>query len=422
MPSGRFDYRARHRQRAHDEAHADEDPGSELAVPDAVVAPRGAAELLGNDAAVAELIAHLRQSGSFAYDSEFIGESSYHPFLCLIQVATADRVALIDPLAGCDLMPFWELLCDASVEKIVHAGSQDVEPVVRFTGKGPANVLDTQIAAGFCGLAYPTSLQKLVQETTGVPLQKGLTFTHWDQRPLSGKQLRYAADDVRYLPAVAAEVKRRLERTGHAAAVAAECQALCDPAQYRFDPANAVEKVRGSASLSGPQQAALLQLAVWRDGAAKAADLPARAFLKDEILVDLVRSHPKTPEQLGKIRGLPRPTVERQGTRLIEMIAGGLAEKSAAPVVPPRPEPTVAERFAADALWTAAQALCQGQSIDPAAVTSRQEIGDLHHALRAGKPPCDLRLMTGWRRGVLGERLVALWTDRTPVTFTLPAE
>ncbi|HEY0007288.1 MAG TPA: hypothetical protein VGB55_01065, partial [Tepidisphaeraceae bacterium] len=137
MPSPRPDFRARHRQRAHDEAHADEDPGAELPVPDAVVAPRGRAELLTTDAAVSELIAHLRQVGSFAYDSEFIGESSYHPFLCLIQVATTERVALIDPLAEIDLQPFWQLLCDPSVEKIVHAGSQDVEPVVRFTGQGP---------------------------------------------------------------------------------------------------------------------------------------------------------------------------------------------------------------------------------------------------------------------------------------------
>ena len=32
----------------------------------------------------------------FAYDSEFIGEHSYHPQLCVIQVATTKRIALVD--------------------------------------------------------------------------------------------------------------------------------------------------------------------------------------------------------------------------------------------------------------------------------------------------------------------------------------
>src|SRR5687768_1543221 len=213
MPSGRNDFRSRHRQRAHDEAHADEEPSSDLKIPETVAAPRGKADLITTNDGIAELIAHLRDVGSFAYDSEFIGESSYQPRLCLIQVATVDRISLIDPMADVDLTPFWELLCDPSVEKIVHAGAQDIEPVARFVGKAPQNLLDTQIAAGFVAMAYPTSLAKLVGELTGVPLQKGLTFTHWDQRPLSAKQLRYAADDVRYLPAVMIELKKRLETT-----------------------------------------------------------------------------------------------------------------------------------------------------------------------------------------------------------------
>ena len=419
----RPDYRSRYRQRAHAEAHADESPVAENDVPASVACFRGKAELIESNDALADLLTHLRAAGSFAYDSEFIGESSYHPKLCLVQTATVDRVSLIDPLApGLDLTPFWALLADASIEKIVHAGAQDVEPVHRLIGRPTVNLFDTQIAAGFVALAYPASLAKLTLAAVGVTLAKGLTFTQWDARPFSAKQLRYAADDVRYLPAVAAEIKRRLAITGHAAWAAAACAELCEPGQYKFSTETAVEKVRGSGSLAGGQLSALLDLAVWRDAAAREADLPARAFLKDEILVDLVRHKPKTVEQLGRIRNLPRPLIERQGDQLIEMIAGGLAKPYSGPAQPQRSEPTVAQRFAADALWTAAQALCQNQSIDPAAVTSRQEIGDLHRALTGSESPDDLRLMAGWRREALGDRLVDLWKTRTPVTFTLPVE
>src|SRR5262249_48948952 len=149
--------------------------------------------------------------------SEFIGELTYVPKLCVIQVATTERVELIDPLADIDLTPFWELIADETVEKVVHAGLQDIEPVVRILNRPAANVFDTQIAAGLAGMTYPLSLSKLVYELVGYKLGKGLTFSHWDQRPLSASQLRYAADDVRYLPAARAELARRLERLHHVA-------------------------------------------------------------------------------------------------------------------------------------------------------------------------------------------------------------
>ena len=117
------------------------------------------------------------------------------------------RASLIDPMApGMDLTPFWEIVADAAVEKITHAGQQDLEPVIRHLNRPGQNVFDTQICAGFVGMAYPVSLSKLVKEVVGARLGKGLTFSHWDQRPLSAQQLKYAANDVRYLPAIRAEL------------------------------------------------------------------------------------------------------------------------------------------------------------------------------------------------------------------------
>jgi|SRR5665213_981605 len=201
-----MNFRAQHRARNHESAHADAsahapEPADTAVRPLVHVGPPDMIETAGQ---LEQLIANLRDDGSFAYDSEFIGELTYHPRLCLLQVASHRRVALIDPLAELDLTPFWELLADPSIGKIVHAGEQDIEPVVRHLRRPAANVLDTQICAGFIGLPYPLSLSKLVAELTGARLGKGLTFTHWDNRPLSQVQLRYAADDVRYLPAAAA--------------------------------------------------------------------------------------------------------------------------------------------------------------------------------------------------------------------------
>src|SRR5438067_1685264 len=100
--------RSHHRARQHADAHA-EGEAEELSVPDRPGVPRNEPDLVAAPQALDELLEHLRTAGSFAYDSEFIGELTYVPKLCLVQVATAQRVALIDPLQ-LDLLPFWELV------------------------------------------------------------------------------------------------------------------------------------------------------------------------------------------------------------------------------------------------------------------------------------------------------------------------
>src|SRR3954447_16210415 len=142
---------ARFRAQAHESAHAGE-PVEDLPKVAHPLVSHNPPQFVNEQDQLVELLAHLKSAGSFAYDSEFIGELTYIPKLCLIQVASSERVALIDPLVKLDLQPFWELLCDPSVEKIVHAGQQDIEPIYRNAGCRAANVFDTQICAGFIGL------------------------------------------------------------------------------------------------------------------------------------------------------------------------------------------------------------------------------------------------------------------------------
>jgi ribonuclease D len=405
--------RAKHRSRQHADAHS-EDQSDEHVADSSVIArpdvPAGDATLVTTEAAFQELLSHLRSAGSFAYDSEFIGELTYIPKLCLIQVATSQQVALIDPLAEIDLKPFWQLIADASVEKITHAGDQDVEPVVRHLGTEAKNVFDTQIACGFIGMAYPVALAKLVNEMLGARLGKGFTFSHWDQRPLSASQLRYAADDVRYLPALRTMIGQRLDATGHAAWARAEFDAMCDAKLYQFNPDTAYLRVRGATSLSAQALSILRELVVWRDGVARAHDVPPRAFLKDEILIDLSRSPVKSLDRLDRVRGLPRPVEHAHGREIVEATQRGLSTPAGKLPFARPVEPTPTERFRADAVWAVAQCICIGKSLDPALVTSRQEIADFELRLTAGKNVDQSPIMSGWRHDALGEPLRNLLT------------
>jgi ribonuclease D len=379
--------------------------------------PQGKPTLITEQSGLEALLDHLRSAGRFAYDSEFIGELTYVPKLCLVQVATGERVALVDPLADVDLTPFWELVCDPAIEKIVHAGEQDIEPVIRLTGQRPRNVFDTQIVAGFAEMAYPVSLQKLVHAMLGYKLGKGLTFTHWDQRPLSAMQLRYAADDVRYLPAVHAELVDRVESLGYMAWAREECDAQCDPDLFKADPATQFLKIRGAVTLSRTQLGVLRALYQWRDATARAEDIPPRALLRDEILMDMARSPIKSRDAFARVKGLPRPVEDRYAGDMLAVTTKVLAS-------PPTDLPEIkntdenpSDRFQIDALYAAVQCLCFGKSMDPAVVTSRQQVADLYRRLRAHEDVSDHPIMVGWRREAAGAPLMEMVRGKSTATL-----
>ena len=400
-------WRSKFRDRAHDLAHEEVEPTG---------APRSTHPLVTHDkphlvqtqAELVELIGELRSAGSFAFDSEFIGELYYIPKLCLLQIATSQKITLVDPLAELDLMPLWDLMCDPAVEKIVHAGGQDMEPALRATGRPAANVVDTQIAAAFGRLVYPVSLQRLVLQLLDVRLGKGLTFTQWDARPLSAQQLRYGADDVRYLPAAWSVLKERLESAGTLSWMQQESDAMCLASPYQFDPQTSLYKVRGAGSLDNKQLGMLRELTIWRDGAARQADLPPRTFLKDEILVDLCRRAPRDQEKLQNINGLPRPVRAAHSEAILQAISQGASNPITDANESRKVEELPEAQFRTDEVVCQAQQICYTRGIDPQMVFSRADVAELLRRVSRGRDTADLRIMQGWRGEVAGGPIVAL--------------
>src|SRR3954468_8533829 len=111
--------------------------------------------LVSNAADLAKLVAHPRASRRFAFDTEFVSEETFEPVLCLIQVATRERLAAIDPLAVRDISVFWDVVTDPEVEVVLHARSEDLRICKFQTGRVPKRVFDVQIAAGLVGFGYP---------------------------------------------------------------------------------------------------------------------------------------------------------------------------------------------------------------------------------------------------------------------------
>ena len=155
-------------------------------------------EIITTPAQLKGLVDHLRAIGRFAFDTEFVSEETFEPVLCLIQVATRERLAVVDPLAVRDVSPFWNVVLDPAVEVVMHAAGEDLRICLIRNQKLPRRVFDVQMAAGLAGLSYPLSLVNLVGQVLGISLAGSETRTDWRHRPLTTAQLNYALDDVRH--------------------------------------------------------------------------------------------------------------------------------------------------------------------------------------------------------------------------------
>lgn len=386
------------RSQNHKQAHEDAHPTQFADVPSDPMIPLDVQPIVTTQSALERMIVALREAGSFAYDSEFIGEQSYFPRLCVLQVATTQHIWLIDPLApGLNLVPFWQLFIDTSVQKIVHAGVPDLEPVMRFLGQSAVNVFDTQIAAAFAAMNYPIGLSALVQQFVGIDLGKGLKFSQWDQRPLSAVQQRYAADDVRYLPLVRQALVARLKEIGNLDAAMEECGNLSEPTLYRFDAAQQCARVRGAESLGPADLAVLRELVTWRDDLARQLDIPPRSLVRDESLILLVRNPPQSPAEIAAVRGMPKRLAAQHANRIMRLIAAGKRVPADQRPVTRRLRLTRAQQNIAEELWSEVQRVCAAENIDTSMVTNRRDLTVTFKQLMRGRPTNGVRLLVGWR-------------------------
>lgn len=360
-------------------------------------------------AGVDEVIAAARAEGRCALDTEFMWEKSYAPQLCLVQIAVGDTIWLVDPLAGAPLEPLGELVADAAVQKLMHAPSADLIAFGLHFGSVPANVYDTQVAAGFVGLTATASLDRLLDGVLKVRLNHNETFSDWTRRPLKDTQLDYAADDVRYLGQLVEELERRLAERGRTEWAQAEIERrFCSPEAAGGDPERAYRKVQRRGKLSPQAQAVLVDVAAWREQLARRRDQPSGWVMKDPTLVEIARAAPRTAQDLKQIRGVGNSIAERESGELLEAVARGLERE------PPPVERSVPQRIArqVDAVATLAVPMarirCQDADLAPELVANRADLDRFLEAVVADEDLTALPLGQGWRKELLGDVLVRL--------------
>ena len=378
--------------------------------------PKGTPDPITDPGELPEIVDHIRETGLFAYDTEFIGEETYFPRLCLIQLSTPERLFLGRPLAIDDLDSIWELIADPDVQTLVHAGQQDLEPVYRRLGRQPRNIVDTQIAAGFAGLPYPCSLNRLILAKCGATLGKGMTFTHWDRRPLSAMQRRYAADDVRYLPLAWSRIREDLESLGHLDWMHEECDRLCEPESFQTDYSSQVNRLQRNRAMKPSQRAMLHRLVKTRDEAARQANVPPRSLIADEIIMALMKKKPDNLEAMSTMPGMPKHVARHHGQCLLEAIESDFMPE----LPPPKPrlaDETVQQRVMIDSLWSIVSSIALASGLAPPLLATRAPFAQwcLDHE---NQSPLPLPELPGWRGDFLRERLGEFMAGERTLQFS----
>lgn len=354
--------------------------------------------------ALESLCARLRDVDWIALDTEFMRERTYYPQLCLVQVATPELVACVDPLALPQLDPLLDLLADTRITKVLHAARQDLEIFFNLTQQVPTPVFDTQLAASFAGFPGQIGYANLVESLLGVRLEKGHTRADWSRRPLPEGAIHYAADDVRYLRDVYLRLQNELQQRGRLDWLQRERATLENPSTYRTDPEQAWQRLRGLPRLKPRQRATAKRLAAWREQQAIAENLPRQWVIKDELLLDIARRHPASPEALLELRGMSEGAARKYGSALL----AALAERQTVvetPAAPARLDP--AAEALIDALVGVVRIKSAETGISATQLSTRTELERLVRGER------ELDVLSGWRLESVGKELLRVLNGDT---------
>ena len=344
-------------------------------------------------------------SSVIAFDTEFVSENRYRPELCLIQVATDDRLAIIDTLEINNPGPFWELLTTGNHVTIAHAAREEFLFCYRACQDRPRQLFDVQLAAGLVGMEYPASYGNLISRLLGLSIDKGETRTDWKKRPLSTRQIEYAVQDVQHLRPLKETIEQRLIELGRRDWLVQETDRWLDDLE-KTETEPQWRRVSGIASLSRAELAIIREVWLWRDGEARSRNRAPKRILPDDLLVAIARRRASDIPSLKAIRGLEN----RTAAGALRPISAAIRHAQSLPADQhPRKMPrsrTVNLGLLGQFLTTAVNILCKSAQIAPALVATSQDVRQLA-AWKMGLLKLDATpdLAKGWRAEIVGQTI-----------------
>ena len=325
--------------------------------------------------ALLDFCQRAREFDAIAVDTEFLRERTFHPRLCLVQIATPAESVAVDPLVIGDLSPLAELMADESVTKVFHACSQDMET--------------------FCGVSLP----------------KTESLTDWSRRPLTDKQIEYAIDDVKYLIVAYTEMMSRLRELGRVDWVLDELRPLADESHYRADRHEAFRKVKRINSCSRHQLGIARELAAWREDRAERRNIPRKWVMSDDTLLALVKRNPMRVEEFRSIRGTDQLGERDVDGALMAIKRGASCPHDRLPLMVRGHRQISPElESVTDLMYALIRLVAERSGVATSVIASRDDLADyIEH-------PEQSPLREGWRFELVGSRLDDLLSGNMGLT------
>lgn len=333
-------------------------------------------------------------------DTEFIRERTFWPKLCLIQITSplyhSTEPVLIDPLVKLDLTPFQSLLAATHITKVIHSARQDIEIFWHELRTLPQSFFDTQIAAMVCGLGDGIGYSTLVKLLFDIELDKASQYTDWSRRPLTSKQLVYALTDVVHLLPAYELLKEKLTQLNRWEWMDDDLATLLNPSTYETDPQHAWLRIHSHRHK--PQNLAYMQeICAWREINATQLNVNRGRLLRDECVLKIGLTPPKTVEELIDLADSSMLSHEL-ANELFEAIQVAFHKpKEQWPEAPKKHILSTKTRRHLELLRERLNQIAQELNVPARIIAPKQDLIALAEEQREGN-----RIMTGWRYDVFG--------------------
>lgn len=348
----------------------------------------------------------LQGAEILSVDTEFIGERTYYPQLALIQIGFKDVAYIVDPVAIKDLSPLKSVLSNNDTVVLMHDGDIDSSILLRACGATVPNLFDTQVAASFSGMPEQIGLVSLVRKVKGKKLSKGQQVTNWLKRPLSKKQLIYAADDVLYLEDIYHYLMRSLKRKKRFKIYQEEMALKREKWASPVDIFARFKKMLNSSRLTVRKREALFRLLTWREETAQTQDKPRRHILSDEAIAALADQLPQKASDLKNLRLVSDKAAKKYEQDIIE-ICDAVRNMSDERLPARKQTHSNGKRTKSKipAVKMAMEVLADQAGIAPGLIARSAEIEELCKLAGQSDKMPDLPCFKGWRGRLVGEKL-----------------
>lgn len=338
-------------------------------------------------------------------------DSLYHfrPKICLIQMATPEDIALIDPLRVPDISALKAVVEHPSILKIFHGADYDIRSLNRDFGFNVHPIFDSELASRFLGIRH-TGLDAVLTSRFGIEVDKRFQKKDWSKRPLSDEMIHYAAQDVRFLIPLYRILQAELEEKGRIDWVKEECERLSDVRYKAEEEFPRFLRVKGAGKLKPRSLSVLEELLKLRDREAELLDRPPFKVFHNQALLSIAMALPQTLEELHSLHELSPKQIARFGKAVVDIVRQQSQKSEKELLRFPKNgssinDPNFSVRLA---LLKKMRALTAEElGMDPGQICNNALLGRIAaQSSLSMRTLADMQEMKGWQLSVLGRRIL----------------